>query len=103
MSDVVSRIYVSFRGVDFRGEEVNIARSPDSVNMWKDYKETDSIRTRPSAEPMAEFDAPIYGVFFYDTGSAHKTFIHSGTAMYDGAKANIISGDMQAAKAGYGE
>lgn len=94
MSDVVSRIYGSFRGVDFRGEEVNIARSPDSVNMWKDYKETDSIRTRPSAELRAEFDAPIYGVFFYDTGSAHKTFIHSGTAMYDGAKANIISGDI---------
>ena len=46
--ELVSRIYSNFRGVDFRGEEINLMRSPDSLNMWKDYKETESISTRPA-------------------------------------------------------
>jgi hypothetical protein len=45
--NLISRIYSNFRGVDFRGEEINLSRSPDSLNVWKDYKETESIRTRP--------------------------------------------------------
>ena len=44
----VTRLYGGFRGVDFRGDEINLIRSPDSVNMWKDYKETESVRTRPA-------------------------------------------------------
>ncbi len=47
---LVPRIYANFRGVDFRGEEINLVRSPDSLNVWKDYKETESIRTRPGME-----------------------------------------------------
>ena len=31
MADLVSRIYSNFRGVDFRGEEINLIRSPDSL------------------------------------------------------------------------
>ncbi len=46
--DKVTRFYNDFRGVDFRGEDVNLIRSPDSVNIWKDYSEIDSIRTRPA-------------------------------------------------------
>ena len=37
--DLISRVYKDFRGVDFRGEEINIIRSPDSLNVWKDYKD----------------------------------------------------------------
>ncbi len=59
--DLITRIYSNFRGVDFRGEDVNILRSPDSLNMWKDYKEVDSIRTRP------EFEKVNYG-YSEDTG-----------------------------------
>lgn len=92
MSDVVSRMYSSFRGVDFRGEEVNLSRSPDSVNMWKDYKKTDSIRTRPSLKLINSYDAPVYGVFFYDVGNEKKMLVHSGTAMYEGGEK--ISGDI---------
>ena len=64
MSDIttVSRIYSGFRGVDFRGEETNLNRSPDSLNVWKDYKETDSIRTRPGMELNIEFEDSVYGV-----------------------------------------
>ena len=61
----VNRIYSNFRGVDFRGEEINLIRSPDALNVWKDYKETESIRTRPEMELKESFSAPIYGVFFY--------------------------------------
>ena len=80
MADLVSRIYSNFRGVDFRGEEINLIRSPDSLNVWKDYKETESIRTRPEMELHYEYAAPVYGIFFYkDT-----MLVHSGSKLYKG-------------------
>ena len=80
MADLVSRIYSNFRGVDFRGEEINLIRSPDSLNVWKDYKETESIRTRPEMELHYEYAAPVYGIFFYkDT-----MLVHSGSKLYRG-------------------
>lgn len=94
--DIITRVYSSFRGVDFRGEEINLARSPDSVNVWKDYRETESIRTRPDMELKMSFNAPVYGVFFY------KNFmlVHSGNKLYkvaNGAKAELYSGLKEAA------
>ena len=64
--NIVSRLYGGFRGVDFRGDEINIARSPDSLNVWKDYKETDSIRTRPELELYCELPGTVYGVWFFN-------------------------------------
>lgn len=95
MGDLVSRIYASFRGVDFRGEEVNLVRSPDSMNMWKDYRETDSIRTRPEMELYESFATPVWGVFFYKVGNTEMLLVHSGTKLYrisDGTKTEICSG-----------
>ena len=96
MSNSVSRMYCSFRGVDFRGEEVNLIRSPDSVNMWKDYKTTESIRTRPSLELKYSFDTSVYGVFFYDVAGERKILVHSGTSMYEvkGEEKTKINGDI---------
>lgn len=65
MSDIVTRVYSNFRGVDFRGDEINLVRSPDALNVWKDYKETDSIRTRPGLELYAELPGKVHGVWFY--------------------------------------
>ena len=68
MADLVTRIYNSFRGVDFRGEEINLIRSPDSLNMWKDYKETESIRTRPALSKQGGFlrnEDAVYGMWFF--------------------------------------
>lgn len=89
--DLISRVYGGFRGVDFRGEEIHLSRSPDSLNVWKDYKKTDSIRTRPCMELKETFDAPVYGLFFY------KGFmlVHSGTELYKvkaGEKELLFSG-----------
>ena len=78
MDGTVSRIYSSFRGVDLRGEEVSLNRSPDSVNMWKDYRQTDSIRTRPGMQLHKAFQEPVYGVFFYN----EDMIVHSGDKLY---------------------
>jgi hypothetical protein len=89
--DLVSRVYANFRGVDFRGEEVNLIRSPDSLNVWKDYKETDSIRTRPGMELQTAFSEPVYGVFFYKD----MQLVHSGTKLYkvvNGVKTQLYTG-----------
>lgn len=88
---IVSRLYNGFRGVDFRSEESNLARSPDSLNVWKDYKEIDSIRTRPGMELQTSFSDPIYGVFFFND----EQIVHSGTNLYkvvNGVKTVIHSG-----------
>ena len=90
MADLISRIYSNFRGVDFRGEEINLVRSPDSLNVWKDYKETESIRTRPGMEQKVPFDDIVYGIFFYKG----KMLVHSGKKLYqmdDGEKTVIYS------------
>ena len=48
--DRVTRKYKNFRGVDFRGEECSLNRSPDSLNVWRNYKNLASIETRPALE-----------------------------------------------------
>lgn len=74
----VSRIYSGFRGADFRGEEINLVRSPDCLNIWKDYKETESIRTRPGMELYSAFSDTVYGIWFF-----RKFLIaHIGTKIY---------------------
>ncbi len=82
MADKISRIYSNFRGVDFRGEEINLTRSPDSVNMWKDYRETESIRTRPDTERVRAFNDTVYGIFFYSAGDVDIIIVHSGDKLY---------------------
>ena len=81
---LVTRNYSQFRGVDFsnRKDEISILRSPDALNMWKNYKNSNGkcIETRPEAELLGEFSSPIYGLFFYGTG----TLTHAGTKLYDG-------------------
>ena len=78
MADTVSRIYANFRGADFRGEEINLSRSPDCLNVWKDYKETDSIRTRPGLRQEAKLPDKVYGIFFY----ANEMYVHAGRDIY---------------------
>ena len=92
---LVPRVYSSFRGVDFRGEEVNLVRSPDALNMWKDYKETESIRTRPELDSLTSFSEPVWGVFFYKVGNTEMMLVHSGTKLYkvvDGVRTVLHTG-----------
>jgi hypothetical protein len=92
---LITRAYGSFSGVDFRGEEAILTRSPDSLNMWRDYKETDGITTRPSMEQAVSFATPVWGVFFYKVGNNEMMLVHSGTTLYkivDGEKTELYKG-----------
>lgn len=97
--DLITRVYGNFRGVDFRGEEINLQRSPDALNVWKDYRETERIRTRPAMELYTQFSEvmrdTIYGVFFYGSGDNVVCFIHMGDKLYvnklnGGARSNDL-------------
>ena len=95
IGDLVPRVYSSFRGVDFRGEEINLQRSPDSLNVWKDYKETESVRTRPGLEINEVFDNKVYGIFFYKVGNTDMMLVHCGTTLYKivgGTRVALYSG-----------
>lgn len=78
----VKRTYSDFRGVDFANDPgiVNISRSPDALNVWKNYSDTQGscIETRPGYTKLADFGDDINGFYIYD----NKAFIHSGTNLY---------------------
>ena len=95
IGDLITKVYASFRGADFRGDEVNLTRSPDCLNVWKDYKETESIRTRPDMELQTAFNTPVWGVSFYKVGNTQMQLIHSGTTLYkvvDGTVTELFTG-----------
>lgn len=95
IGDLVTRAYTGFRGVDFRGEEVALVRSPDSVNMWRNYKDIEGICTRPGIVKLDEFTEPIWGIYFYKVGNVEMQLIHSGVKLYkvvDGVKTELFAG-----------
>lgn len=78
----IKRTYSNFRGVDFANEPgiVNISRSPDALNVWKNYSDTQGscIETRPGYVKLANFESQINGFYVYNG----RGFIHSGTNLY---------------------
>lgn len=88
---LITRNYSSFRGVDFsnRKDEISIYRSPDALNMWKNYKNDGGrcIETRPALEFLSEYPDRIYGLFFYNGNK----IVHSGTKLYKNSE-EIYSG-----------
>ena len=59
----VLRKYGGFRGVDFRGAECELSRSPDAVNVWKSYKGIDGIETRPAMKHTELLPTPCMAFF----------------------------------------
>ena len=84
----VRRVLSGFRGVDFRGQEVSLQRSPDSVNMWRDYTKTDSIHTRPGMVLRQAFSQPVWGIYPY----RESLLVHSGKVLYrlDGDQLQVL-------------
>lgn len=83
-----TREYKSFRGVDFstRPDEVAYFRSPDALNMWRNYKndnQSGGIETRPDIELLKDFGDTIYGIAFYDINGEKHRIVHAGTKLYD--------------------
>ena len=80
--ETVNRKYSGFRGVDFSNSEVNLYRSPDSVNMWKNYDDGEGIETRPGMTLLGEFGSKIFGLFFYKIQDTLQIIVHAGTKLY---------------------
>lgn len=81
---LITRNYTNFRGIDFSNKEVALYRSPDSINMWKDYKNDlgKCIETRPDIELVESYDNTIFGLFFYKVGNIEMQIVHCGTKLY---------------------
>lgn len=76
--------YYNFRGVDFTDDVVAETRSPDSLNMWKNYKSLGKkIETRPDIELQLSLSNTIYGLFFYTVNNVDHWIIHAGVSLYD--------------------
>ena len=82
--DPIRKIYSNFRGVDFTDENVSESRSPDALNMWKNYKTLGKkIETRPDIELQLTMSNTIFGLFFYTISNVDHLIIHSGTSLFD--------------------
>lgn len=57
--DKVIRVYSDFRGIDLRGEECALNRSPDALNVWRDYRELSGIKTRPALKHIVVTEQPV--------------------------------------------
>ena len=79
MAEQISRTYRGFRGADFRSEECSLLRSPHCRNLWRDYRQTDGIRTRPGLEKKHSFERTVYGVFFF----RDALLVHSGRKLWE--------------------
>lgn len=92
--ELIRRTYKNFRGVDLRGSEINLSRSPDSLNMWRDYKKTSSIETRPGMERVFSCGT-VYGIYFYKG----KMIVHSGTQLLlvSGSTSSVLYSGVNAA------
>ena len=83
---LIIRNYNGFRGVDFsnRKDEIALNRSPDALNMWKNYKSNNGkcIETRPDIELLEEYSDTIFGLFFYAFNGVTHRIVHSGDNLY---------------------
>ena len=82
LRQIRTRHYSDFRGVDFTNGIVSKYRSPDALNMWRDYLDDDCIQTRPGMELIGKFDYEIFGLFFYRINNNLHVLVHAGTKLY---------------------
>ena len=79
----IKRNYIDFAGVDFMNNDsfVQLNRSPDALNVWKNYTEEEGscIETRPGYKYITTFENPIYGIYIYNPSTA---LVHSGTELF---------------------
>lgn len=64
--NLITRVYSNFAGVDFTSKNVALNRSPSSLNMWKNYKNSAGrhIETRPDVEKIEDTTESVFGIFF---------------------------------------
>ena len=83
LTDIITRKYNNFRGVDFTGGIVSYFRSPDALNMWRDYKDDDCVQTRPGMTLLDTFSGEIFGLFFLTKNNIKHCLVHAGVKLYE--------------------
>lgn len=82
----IKRTYSNLAGVDFSNDpsKVQINRSPDCTNMWKNYSSTQGacVETRPGIVQLENFTDSINGIHIYDIGT-RKAIVHAGTKLIE--------------------
>lgn len=81
LTDLMTRKYTNFRGVDFTNNDVKVSRSPDALNMWKNYEDSDCIQTRPGMTLLNNFGNKILGLFFLSKNNKMHVLVHCGTKL----------------------
>ncbi|MBQ3193789.1 MAG: hypothetical protein IJB59_09510 [Oscillospiraceae bacterium] len=90
MASVVTRQYANFLGLDLRGDDVNLRRSPDCMNVWRDYREIGGIRTRPGMKKHTALFGTVHGIYFL----RGEMLAHCGTGLYSiGVEETVLLGD----------
>lgn len=99
MANLMTRIYSNLAGCDFTNDPAKVAlnRSPNCINMYKDYTDTQGncVQTRPGLTPMFEKKARDYlaiqrddyrckvnGIFMFKKGTTKKLFLHINNILY---------------------
>lgn len=81
----ITRNYYSLAGVDFTNDPTTVQknRSPESVNMYKNYKNNEGqpVETRPGFETVLEMGEEIYGIHFIKDTTLN-VLVHAGSKMY---------------------
>ena len=78
LNDLITRSYNNFRGVDFTNNNVVLSRSPGALNMWKSYKNSTCIETRPGMKLLNNFGNKVLGLFFYCINDIEHVLVHIG-------------------------
>lgn len=76
--DKIIRVYSDFRGVDYRGDECALNRSPDALNVWRDYNDLTGIKTRPALKHVCSSRAYIEDMKWH----GDKLYYYSGRGSY---------------------
>ena len=74
--DKIVRVYSDFRGVDYRGDECALNRSPDSLNVWRDYNDLTGIKTRPALKKISGHgdEIPLRDLRWHKIGTTNKLY-----------------------------
>lgn len=83
----IKRTYSNLAGCDFTNDpsKVQINRSPNCINMWKNYTSTqgECVETRPGIISLENFGDIIYGMHIYDINNIKKMIVHAGTKLFE--------------------
>ena len=83
LSDLITRQYANFKGVDFTNNDVKVNRSPDALNMWKVYDDSDCVQTRPGMKFINQFDNDFLGIHFLNKNNKIHCLVHIGTKLFE--------------------